>query len=266
MTDVARQYPWGQETQFLSVSPASRADTKSRASRKAESMWWNGCPTHTYNRLWIFATTTRMCTSGGFTQTCIKGFGTHHHDPPSHQGVKALSHMHCPMAQYMSHRWGGCSHTLHRNYLLPISNNLGQRECANLANQKSTRSMFNLPWKLSELFNPEMTLSTGADLIHKGLLDDNKTSILLRWSSKSMKYQLPRRYQNFALQQNNIFSGTFNICVVLCGCLLWWVQLYACPSTPMLPFQSDLCSEGKVPSMLIRVELNLPHWPFVWGR
>ena len=43
------------------------------------------------------------------------------------------------------------------------------------------------------------------------------------------------------------------------------VQLYAGTSSLMLPFQIDLCSGGKVPNMLIRVELNLLHWPFVLG-
>ena len=44
----------------------------------------------------IFATTTKTCTSGGFTQACTQGFGTHHHDPPTDRGIKALSHLHCP--------------------------------------------------------------------------------------------------------------------------------------------------------------------------
>ena len=44
-----------------------------------------------------------------------------------------------------------------------------------------------------------------------------------------------------------------------------WVQLYVCTTTPILPFQSDLWSRGSVPSMLIKMELNLSHWPFVWG-
>ena len=29
--------------------------------------------------MWIFATSTKICTSGGFTQD----FGSHHHDPPT---------------------------------------------------------------------------------------------------------------------------------------------------------------------------------------
>ena len=37
---------------------------------------------HTYmsHILYLFATTTKICTSGHFTQACTQGFGAHHHD------------------------------------------------------------------------------------------------------------------------------------------------------------------------------------------
>ena len=61
------------------------------------------------------------------------------------------------------------------------------------------------------------------------------------------------------------------------GCLLYirkyglkprveiWVQLQVWTSAPIQPFQSDLHSGGSVPNILMRVELNLSHWPFVLG-
>ena len=43
----------------------------------------------------------------------------------------------------------------------------------------------------------------------------------------------------------------------------FWVQLYAWTNIPMWFFHSDFFSLGKVPSMFIRVELNLSHWLLV---
>ena len=45
-----------------------------------------------------------------------------------------------------------------------------------------------------------------------------------------------------------------------------WMQLYACTSILILPFQSDLHSGGNVPTILIKMEFNLLHWPFVWRQ
>ena len=43
------------------------------------------------------------------------------------------------------------------------------------------------------------------------------------------------------------------------------VQLYVWTSAPILLFQSDFHSEESVPSITIRVELNLSHWLLVCG-
>ena len=154
-------------------------------------MWWNGSPTLTYQYMWYIPQT-------------------------------------------------GCSHTLHRNYLLPTSNILEQEECANFVGEDGTcdeatlkpheddvlpvkcltesqpESMPNSLSKQHEQFKHGLTSTDPTD---EGLHVDNDTPVPLRQTSSTMRNQFPLRYQNLALQQNNIFFGAFNIWVGLCICL-----------------------------------------------
>ena len=184
----------------------------------------------------------------------------------------------------------GNSHTLHRNYLLPISNNLVQGECANsvegdglsdrpaLIQHRSDaspadcltwtqlKSRLNLLSEQSELFIPETTRSTGTDTIDKGLWGVSGAPILLKQSSSSMKNQLLMRYYNFELQQHNIILGTFNICVGLCvystyvmcvHCLLWEYSV----KTPCEPPQ--ICPTQMIPDInwdTIHVDSMVNFW------
>ena len=135
---------------------------------------------------------------------------------------------------------GRTQHTLHRNYLLPISNNLEQGEGENfvgwdgLSNEPTPIPQENdalpvnhltmtwleiMPKSLSkqhELFDPGLTSMDPTD---EGLQADNDTPVSLRWISRTMRNQLPWSYQNLALQQNDIFPSPFNVWVGLCFCL-----------------------------------------------
>ena len=81
--------------------------------------------------------------------------------------------------------------------LIPHRNDASLADCST---ESQLESMFNTLSEQGELFIPEMTVLTGTGPIDKGLWDDSDAPILLRQSSRSMKNQLPRRYQNFALQ------------------------------------------------------------------
>ena len=136
-------------------------------------------------------------------------------------------------------RWGN-SCTLHRNYLLPISDNLEQKEGDNsrrgdgssdeptpvphdnggLLSDHPTKSllegMHNSPSKQHEPFHPG---STSTDPTDGGLQADNDAPVPPRWSSRTMRNQPSWRYRNFALQQNDILPSASNIWVGLCICL-----------------------------------------------
>ena len=137
----------------------------------------------------------------------------------------------------------GHSHTLHRNYLLPISSNLEQGECessvggnghsgtptwmphesdalpVDCLTKGQPASVPNSPSEQHEPFKPGSTGSTSMDPTDEGLQADNDTLVPLRQSSKIMRNQPQQRYWNFTLWHNDIFPGAFNIWVGLCICL-----------------------------------------------
>ena len=103
------------------------------------------------------------------------------------------------------------------------------------------KSMHDLPSELDELVVLEMTRLTSMDpfiraldndntdceippqskdLTDKGLLGDSYMPVSLRNSSRLTRNQLLKRYQNFALQQSNILSTAFDICIGLCVCFI----------------------------------------------
>ena len=57
------------------------------------------------------------------------------------------------------------------------------------------------------------------DLTHKGLQDVSYEPVLLKHGSRPTRNQLLNRYQHFVLQQSNILSSAFDICIGLCVCL-----------------------------------------------
>ena len=128
----------------------------------------------------------------------------------------------------------GCSHTLHRNYLLPISNKLEQEEGENAVegggSNKPTpvphaedallvkwptkswpEGMPNSPSKQWKLVNPGSSGLTSPDSAGGGFPADNDMPVPLRWTSRTMSNQLQWRYQNLALWQNYILPGAFNM-------------------------------------------------------
>ena len=100
-------------------------------------------------------------------------------------------------------------------------------------------SLLNLPSEQDGLVILEMTTLTSTDPLaeesdtddtdfetpskcddptDKGPHDDSHTHVLLRHSSRLTRNQLLKRYQNFVLQQSNIFSDVLDICNGLCVC------------------------------------------------
>ena len=93
----------------------------------------------------------------------------------------------------------GYGHTLHRNNLLPISNNLEQGEGANSVGvdgpndklapvpHRCDALLVECPAEQGKPFIPEKTMWTGTDPTDKGLQDDSNVLILFRQSSRSTK-------------------------------------------------------------------------------
>ena len=144
----------------------------------------------------------------------------------------------------------GHSHTLHRNYLLPICNNLEQEEGENAVGRggsneptpvphvenllpvnQLTKSQLegipNSPLKQCEPVDPGSTGPTSPDSMDEGPQADDDTPVPLRQNSRKMRNQLPWRYQNFPLWQSNILPSAFDILVGLCICLHIMSCLYS---------------------------------------
>ena len=133
-----------------------------------------------------------------------------------------------------------CSDTLHRNYLLPINNNLEQEESENSVGADGSRAEItpvphendalpvnhltksklegipNSPSKQHKPFDPGLT---NTDPTERGFQADKDAPVPPRQSLRTTKNQPPWKYQNFALQQNAILPSAFNIRVGLCICL-----------------------------------------------
>ena len=80
--------------------------------------------------------------------------------------------------------------------------------------------------KQCEPVNPVPTGSTSPDSVHEELQSSHDTPVPLRWSLKKMRNQLPWRYQNFAVWQNDTLPDTLNMWVGLCICLYIMSYLY----------------------------------------
>ena len=138
----------------------------------------------------------------------------------------------------------GCSQTLHRNYLLLISNNLQQvgdedsvagfepfdkptsvppADSGLLADRPSESQSLpsSLP-KQHELVNLELTRSATSGTASDESQAGQDQPAPLRWSACTMRNPLPGRYQNFTLQQNNTTPGAFDVRgVSTLVCTLW---------------------------------------------
>ena len=144
----------------------------------------------------------------------------------------------------------GYSQTLHRNYLLPISNNLEQVGDENSvagvepidkptpvppvdsglpANRLTKRwpeNLPNLPPQQHKPFDLEPTVSAASGMMSDGSQAGQNQPAPLRQSACTMRNQLPWRYQNFTLQQNNTTHGAFDVWDGLHTCLHLMVGLY----------------------------------------
>ena len=118
----------------------------------------------------------------------------------------------------------GCSQTLHRNYFLPISNNLGQAEDENAAvgvelineptpvpqahselpadgpTKSQLESLHNSLAKQSKLLNPDSAGSATPDPANDESQTGQDQPAPLRQSACTTRNLLPWRYQNFTLQ------------------------------------------------------------------
>ena len=61
--------------------------------------------------------------------------------------------------------WEGCSHTLHQNFLLPISHNLGQDECENAVEGYGSNEPTPAPHKEDTLLANSLTKSQPEDTL-----------------------------------------------------------------------------------------------------
>lgn len=104
----------------------------------------------------------------------------------------------------------GCSWTLHRNYLLPISCNVGQDEA-----DRSEERVKN---------NTSLTPVPSADKI---LQDSPDQPPPVRWGTWTTRNQLPWRYWNFGLSTGTRQTSIWDAWVDLCVCLI----ILACLNT-----------------------------------
>ena len=144
----------------------------------------------------------------------------------------------------------GYNQTLHRNFLLPISNNLGQVEEETLAEgvgpkdettpapqahnelpangltKSQPGSLHNLLAKQHKLVDPELARLATPDPVNDGSQTGQDQSIPQRWSMCMRRNHLTWRYQNVILQQNNTSSSAFAMWDGLHTCLHLMVGLY----------------------------------------
>ena len=114
----------------------------------------------------------------------------------------------------------GHSHTLHRNYLLPISPKLEQvKDDAPVAGVEHTRTSASTPLVDSEPPYSEpcrMAMSDTMGDTSQGSLDQPAP---LRCSTHATQNQPPWRYCNYVLLVDTSQSGILDVWVVLCICL-----------------------------------------------
>ena len=121
----------------------------------------------------------------------------------------------------------GCSWTLHRNYLLPISPNLKQNEKDTpMGGVKHTSTAAPESSVDSEPADAEpsgMATSDTAGNMSQGSQDQPDP---LRCGTYTTQNQLPWRYQNFVLLADTSPPGIWNAWVGLCICLPFMSCLY----------------------------------------
>ena len=177
----------------------------------------------------------------------------------------------------------GCSHTLHRNYWLPISNNLEeQEECknaveeggsneptpvpheedampVNFMTESQLEGIPNSPSRQHKLVIPGLTGLTSPDTMDEGPQANDDTPVPLRWNFRTMRNLPPWRY-----------PGAFNMWVGLCICLHIMSCLYnifvgiQCKDTL---FSHHRFARHKQFLALMGIPLMLTLWCiFRWGR
>ena len=148
--------------------------------------------------------------------------------------------------------WDGdrCCWTLHWNCLLPISNNLEQTEDeisvvgvepfdeptlvppadkglpADSLTKSQPESLLNLLLKQHKLVDLELTGSAAPDSVNDGSQAVQDQLAPLRQSACTIRNQLPWRYWNYALQENNTSPSAFDMPDGLHTCLHLMVGLY----------------------------------------
>ena len=121
----------------------------------------------------------------------------------------------------------GCSQTLHRNYLLPISSNLEQNEKdAPMARVEHTNTPAPVPSVDCETANAEpsgMVTSSTVGNMPQGSPDHPAS---LRCGTLTTQNWLPWRYQHFGLLADTSPTGIWDASVGLCICLHFISCLY----------------------------------------
>ena len=195
MINVARQCPWGWEKWSWPVSLPSRADMKSRASGKTGSMWWRGRPIQIYQYMWYVPQTGKGIAIPSTQISCCQ---------------LAITWKRKNVSNIVE---GGGS-----NKPTPVP----YEEDALLGDQLTgswPEGIPKSPSKQCKLVHTGLTGLTNPDSVDEGPQADDDVPAPLRWSSRKTRNQLPWRYWNFAVWQNNNLPNAFNMWVDLCICL-----------------------------------------------
>ena len=121
----------------------------------------------------------------------------------------------------------GCSQTLHRNYLLPISPNLEQTEKdVPMAGVEHTSTSAPAPSVGSEPTDAELSGMATLDTTGNMSQDSLDQPAPLRHGTHTTQNQLPWRYQNFALLADTSPPSIWDVWVGLCICLHFISCLY----------------------------------------
>ena len=114
----------------------------------------------------------------------------------------------------------GCSWTLHRNYLLPISPNLEQtKKDAPVAGVEHTSTSAPVPSVGSEPTDAEPSRIGTLDTTGNTSQSSPHQPAPLRHGTHTTQNQLPWRYWNFALLTDTSLPGILDACIALCICL-----------------------------------------------
>ena len=169
--------------------------------------------------------------SGDMVLVCVTAFKGHHEIENQWENreyvVERQPYSNVPVYVACLRDGEGCSWTLHRNYLLPISPNIEQNEKdAPVAGVEHTSTSAPTPPVDSEPVDAELsgtaTSETTGNMSHSGL----DQPALLRHSTCTTKNQLPWKYSNFALLADTSLPSIWDSWVGLCICLHFISCLY----------------------------------------